>query len=187
MHYWQLGESHYWGHNAIIRVEPFMQPLRAGAAARARGGLAGRDPVARFRRGGADAPRRLRRVARLDLGAATRRSPPNLLDELQRDRRWCQGNLQNLRLFAEPGLPPAHRAVFVTGVMAYLSAPLWLAFLALGTALRLAAVRLAREPAGACGCWTLALLIMPRVLGVAGGGARRAAAFGGIGRLRSVR
>ena len=25
MHYWQLGESHYWGHNAIIRVEPFMR------------------------------------------------------------------------------------------------------------------------------------------------------------------
>ena len=25
MQYWQLGEAHYWGHNAIIRVEPFMQ------------------------------------------------------------------------------------------------------------------------------------------------------------------
>ena len=25
MQYWQLGESHYWGHNAIIRVEPFMR------------------------------------------------------------------------------------------------------------------------------------------------------------------
>ena len=22
---WQLGESHYWGHNAIIRMAPFMQ------------------------------------------------------------------------------------------------------------------------------------------------------------------
>ena len=25
LHYWQLGESHYWGHNAIIRVKPFME------------------------------------------------------------------------------------------------------------------------------------------------------------------
>ncbi|MGE5863714.1 MAG: glycosyltransferase, partial [Rhizobacter sp.] len=25
MQYWQLGESHYWGHNAIIRLEPFMK------------------------------------------------------------------------------------------------------------------------------------------------------------------
>jgi membrane glycosyltransferase len=25
LRYWQLGESHYWGHNAILRVEPFMK------------------------------------------------------------------------------------------------------------------------------------------------------------------
>ena len=24
MRFWQLGESHYWGHNAILRIEPFM-------------------------------------------------------------------------------------------------------------------------------------------------------------------
>ena len=61
--------------------------------------------------------------------------PPNLLDELKRDRRWCQGNLINFRLFLAKGLHPAHRAVFVTGVMAYLSAPLWFLFLVLSTVL----------------------------------------------------
>src|SRR5690606_7253544 len=25
LHFWQLGEAHYWGHNAIIRLQPFMQ------------------------------------------------------------------------------------------------------------------------------------------------------------------
>jgi membrane glycosyltransferase len=25
MHFWQLGESHYWGHNAILRVAPFIE------------------------------------------------------------------------------------------------------------------------------------------------------------------
>ena len=25
LRYWQLGESHYWGHNAIIRVAPFIR------------------------------------------------------------------------------------------------------------------------------------------------------------------
>ena len=25
LHFWQLGESYYWGHNAIIRIEPFVQ------------------------------------------------------------------------------------------------------------------------------------------------------------------
>ena len=41
----------------------------------------------------------------------------------------------NLRLFLMKGLQPAHRAVFITGVMAYLSAPLWLLALILATAL----------------------------------------------------
>ncbi len=42
LHYWQLGESHYWGHNAIIRVAPFIRhcalapPARHAARCRAR-------------------------------------------------------------------------------------------------------------------------------------------------------
>ncbi|CAJ0947336.1 unnamed protein product [Ranitomeya imitator] len=32
--------------------------------------------------------------------------PPNLLDELKRDRRWCQGNLMNFRLFLVKGMHP---------------------------------------------------------------------------------
>ena len=41
LHFWQLGESHYWGHNAIIRVAPFIHhcalaACRARATARAR-------------------------------------------------------------------------------------------------------------------------------------------------------
>lgn len=39
----------------------------------------------------------------------------------------------NARLMLTRGLHPAHRVVFMTGVMAYLSAPLWFAFLALST------------------------------------------------------
>ncbi|BBI48466.1 hypothetical protein HORIV_08870 [Vreelandella olivaria] len=61
--------------------------------------------------------------------------PPNLLDELNRDRRWCHGNLMNFRLFFSQGIHPVHRAVFLTGLMSYLSAPLWCLFLVLSTAL----------------------------------------------------
>src|SRR3546814_5388711 len=70
-----------------------------------------------------------------DLPGSYEEMPPTLLDELKRDQRWCQGNLQNFKLFFTSGLHPAHRAVFMTGVMAYLSAPLWFLFLALSTAL----------------------------------------------------
>src|SRR5438132_11916825 len=36
-----------------------------------------------------------------DLHGSYEQQPPNLLEELRRDRRWCQGNLQNARLIAE--------------------------------------------------------------------------------------
>ena len=64
-----------------------------------------------------------------DLAGSYEEMPPKLIDELARDRRWCQGNLMNFRLFWCEGLHPAHRAVFLTGVMAYVSAPLWFLFL----------------------------------------------------------
>jgi membrane glycosyltransferase len=134
LHFWQLGEAHYWGHNAIIRVEPF---IRHCALARlpGRGALAGEIlshdfvEAALMRRAGWAV------WIAYDLPGSYEEMPPNLTDELQRDRRWCQGNLMNFRLFFATGLHPAHRAVFMTGVMAYLSAPLWFAFLLLSTAM----------------------------------------------------
>ena len=134
LHYWQLGESHYWGHNAIIRVAPFMKHCALGRLP-GRGALSGEIlshdfvEAALMRRAGWSV------WIAYDLQGSYEEMPPNLLDELKRDRRWCQGNLQNFRLFFTRGLHPAHRAVFMTGVMAYLSAPLWFLFLALSTAL----------------------------------------------------
>jgi membrane glycosyltransferase len=129
LHYWQLGESHYWGHNAIIRVAPFIRHCALGR-------LGGREilshdfvEAALMRRAGWSV------WVAYDLGGSYEEVPPNLIDELSRDHRWCQGNLMNLRLFLMKGLQPAHRAVFITGVMAYLSAPLWLLALILATAL----------------------------------------------------
>jgi membrane glycosyltransferase len=132
LHYWQLGESHYWGHNAIIRVAPFIRHC-ALAPLPGRGSLAGEIlshdfvEAALMRRAGWSV------WIAYDLDGSYEEMPPNLLDELKRDRRWCHGNLMNFRLFPARGMHPVHRAVFVTGVMAYLSAPLWFIFLALST------------------------------------------------------
>jgi membrane glycosyltransferase len=52
---------------------------------------------------------------------------------MKRDRRWCQGNLQHLRLLFSEGLFGAHRALFVNGVLSYMSALLWFIFLILST------------------------------------------------------
>ena len=133
LHFWQLGESYYWGHNAIIRIAPFMRHCALGR-------LPGRGPLsgeilshdfveaALMRRAG------WKVWMAYDLPGSYEEMPPNLLDELKRDRRWCQGNLINSRLFLLEGFHPAHRAVFMTGVMTYVSAPLWLLSLALSTA-----------------------------------------------------
>ncbi|HEY1231289.1 MAG TPA: glucans biosynthesis glucosyltransferase MdoH, partial [Ramlibacter sp.] len=40
LQFWQLGESHYWGHNAILRIEPFMRHCGLAPLA-GRGGLSG--------------------------------------------------------------------------------------------------------------------------------------------------
>lgn len=130
LHYWQLGESHYWGHNAIIRMAPFMQHC-ALSALPGRGSLAGEIlshdfvEAALMRRAGYAV------WIAYDLEGSYEEMPSSLLEELNRDRRWCHGNLMNFRLFTARGIHRVHRAVFATGVMAYLSAPLWLAFLAL--------------------------------------------------------
>jgi membrane glycosyltransferase len=52
---------------------------------------------------------------------------------MKRDRRWCQGNLQHLRLLFTEGLFGAHRMLFLNGALAYMSALLWFAFLVLST------------------------------------------------------
>jgi membrane glycosyltransferase len=194
--YWQLGESHYWGHNAILRVEPFMQHCGL-APLPGHGGLSGHImshdfvEAALMRRAGYEV------WLMPSLGGSWEQNPPNLLDELQRDRRWCQGNLQNARLIAEPGWKAVHRVMFGTAAMAYLVAPLWLAFVVTGLQAALAGVgdrSLLQEPPSVAdllnsvthGLWalTLTLLVLPRFLGVLAvivRGEQRS--FGGTARL----
>jgi membrane glycosyltransferase len=172
MQFWQMGESHYWGHNAIIRIAPFMEHC-ALAHIKGTGGMAGsimsHDFVeaALMRRAGYH----VWLVG--DLVGSYEQQPPDLLAELQRDRRWCQGNLQNSRLIAEPGIHPVHRSMFGTGAMAYLSAPLWLCFLTLGTALWLSGSPMIADWTLLPGelmslwAWTLCMLFLPRILGIA--------------------
>lgn len=47
-----------------------------------------------------------------DLSGSYEEVPPTLLEELSRDRRWCQGNLQHVRLFLLKGIIPIHRFLF---------------------------------------------------------------------------
>ena len=127
-HFWQLGDAQFWGHNAIIRLEPFMRhcqlPNLPGRAPLG-GDILSHDFVesALMRRAGYGV------WLAYDIEGSYEQLPPTLIDELVRDRRWCQGNLQHSRLIFTKGLFPAHRALFINGIMSYGSALLWLFFL----------------------------------------------------------
>jgi membrane glycosyltransferase len=133
LHFMQLGDSHFWGHNAIIRTEPFMKncglPKLPGKPPRG-GFILSHDFVeaAFMRRGGYEV------WLAYDLPGSYEEVPPTLLEELKRDRRWCQGNLQHIRLLFTRGLFSAHRALFLHGAMSYGSALLWFLFLSLSSA-----------------------------------------------------
>ncbi len=132
LHFWQLGDGQYWGHNAIIRIAPFMEHCDLPR-------LPGKPPL-----GGEILSHDFVEAALLgragwelwlayDLPGSWEDTSSSLLEEMKRDRRWCQGNLQHLRLFTMGGLVGAHRALFLNGVLSYVSALLWFCFLFLST------------------------------------------------------
>ncbi|APZ52199.1 glucans biosynthesis glucosyltransferase MdoH [Salipiger abyssi] len=118
----------FWGHNAIIRVRAFAQSCGLPA-------LRGTPPF-----GGhvlshdyVEAALLARQgwVVRLDddLGGSYEEGPENIVDHAKRDRRWCQGNLQHMRIIGAPGLKPWSRFVFAQGIMAYVAPLFWLGFI----------------------------------------------------------
>jgi membrane glycosyltransferase len=130
--WWQLGEGNYWGHNAIIRTAAFMDncglPVLPGQAPLG-GEILSHDFVeaALIRRAGWQVwivP---------ELGGSYEELPPNTIDYAVRDRRWCQGNLQHLRLLPARGLHPLSRLHLIMGVLGYVASPLWLLLLILST------------------------------------------------------
>ncbi|AWM87198.1 glucans biosynthesis glucosyltransferase MdoH [Microvirga sp. 17 mud 1-3] len=131
---WMGRDGNYWGHNAIIRTKAFAD--QAGLP-----DLKGKPPLgghilshdfveaALMRRAGWD-------VYMLpDLEGSYEESPPSLIDLSARDRRWCQGNLQHMRVIGAKGLKLPTRQHFATGIMSYLASPFWLFQLIVGIAL----------------------------------------------------
>lgn len=133
---WFGNAGNYWGHNAMIRTRAFAED--AGLPE-----LPGKPPfgglilshdfveAAFIRRGG--------HAVRMadDLAGSYEHAPPNLLELAARDRRWCQGNLQHIRLLGTAGFHPLSRLHLFMGVMSYLASPLWLLFLLAGMVLAL--------------------------------------------------
>jgi len=134
LNFWHLDESNYWGHNALLRLEPFIEYCALPE-------LPGREPF-----GGRILSHDFVEAALMvragwgvwlapDLAGSFEESPANLIDFAKRDRRWLQGNLQHSWLLAARGLHSTSRLHFASGILGYLASPLWLVFLLLSTLL----------------------------------------------------
>ena len=180
--WWHGGDSNYWGHNAVIRTEAF-------AACAGLPQLSGRKPIgghilshdfveaALMRRGGYAV-----HLAPM-LSGSYEETPPSLTDHAARDRRWCQGNLQHLGVLPARGLHWMSRLHLLTGIGAYITAPLWLVFLIVGILISLQAQFIrpeyfprgfslfpqwpAQDPVRAAWVFagTMGLLVVPKLLG----------------------
>jgi len=134
LNYWQLGEANYWGHNAIIRLAPFVRhcslPELPGDGPFG-GRILSHDYVeaALMRRAGWQV------WLATGLSGNYEEGPPNVVDLAGRDRRWLQGNLQHTRLIFARGFHAVNRLHFILGILSYLASPLWLAFLVVSTAI----------------------------------------------------
>src|SRR4051812_3242479 len=103
--WWQGDCGPYWGHNAILRLKPFMEHCQLPSLARegeAEQHILSHDQIeaALMRAAGYH----VRVVPREDLGWED--NPPTLLEFMRRGLRWCQGNMQYLRLVTLPNLTP---------------------------------------------------------------------------------
>jgi membrane glycosyltransferase len=180
---WHGAEGNYWGHNAIIRVAAFAAhaglPQLRGPKPFG-GHILSHDFVeaALLRRAGWGV------YLVPSLSGSYEESPPTLTDHAQRDRRWCQGNLQHVGVLPARGLHWVSRLHLLTGIGSYITAPLWMLFLLAGMLISLQAQFIRPEyfPSGAStlfprwpaqdpirAAWvfglTMTLLIAPKVLG----------------------
>ena len=131
---WMGRDGNYWGHNAIIRTRAFADHCGLPD-------LPGKPPF-----GGhilshdfveAGLIRRAGYTVYMlpDLAGSYEESPPSLIDLATRDRRWCQGNLQHVRIIGARGFTLATRQHLAHGIMGYLVSPLWMAQLLVGIVL----------------------------------------------------
>ena len=194
--FWQGDAANYWGHNAIIRMQPFVDHGRLPV-------LPGRPPLggpvlshdfveaALLRRAGWGV------YLLTDLEGSWEEVPGNIPDFAKRDRRWAQGSIQHLRLLRLRGLHPVSRIHFAMGAMGYLSSVLWLLMLLASTAYVLvpslsASVLVAPTSAAEVGlplmlptvapllAVTAGILFLPKLLGILLAASHRRAHFGGI-------
>jgi membrane glycosyltransferase len=130
--WWQGDCGPYWGHNAVLRLKPFI--AHCALPVLSRNGTEDRHILSHdqieavlMRAAGYD----VRVLPQEDLG--WEENPPTLLEFIRRDLRWCQGNVQYWRFLSLPGLKPVSRYQLVLAILMFIGSPAWIGLLVLGT------------------------------------------------------
>jgi membrane glycosyltransferase len=130
--WWQGDCGPYWGHNAALRLAPFIAhcalPILSEGESEDRHILSHDQIEAVLMRAAGYA---VRVLPQEDLG--WEENPPTLLEFIRRDLRWCQGNMQYWRFLSLPGLKPVSRYQLVLAILMFIGSPAWIGLLVIGT------------------------------------------------------
>jgi membrane glycosyltransferase len=130
--WWQGDCGPYWGHNAVLRLKPFIEhcalPVLSKNGTQDRHILS-HDQIEAvlMRAAGYD----VRVLPQEDLG--WEENPPTLIEYIRRDLRWSQGNMQYWRFLLLPGLKPVSRYQLALAILMFIGSPAWIGLLVLGT------------------------------------------------------
>jgi membrane glycosyltransferase len=166
---WWVGDcGPFWGHNALVRIKPFIEechlPVLPGSPPLG-GHVLSHDQVeaALMRRAGFEV-----RVLPEERGS-WEENPPTMLEFARRDIRWCQGNMQYLKLLDLGGLKPMSRFQLAWAILMFLGLPAWTLMIALTPLAAWQATAVADFPAGAASLLYVVFLLMylsPKIAGL---------------------
>jgi membrane glycosyltransferase len=130
--WWQGDCGPYWGHNAVLRLAPFIAHCQLPVVSKegsANVHILSHDQIEAvlMRRAGYD----VRVLPEEELG--WEENPPTLIEFIRRDLRWCQGNMQYWRFLMLPGLKPVSRYQLAIAILMFIGSPAWIGILILGT------------------------------------------------------
>ena len=165
---WWAGDcGPFWGHNALVRIAPFANdchlPELPGKPPLG-GQILSHDQVEAvlMRRAGYEA-----RVLPIECGSYED-NPPTLLEFTRRDLRWCQGNMQYLKLLRLKDIRPMSRFQLIWAIMMFMGVPAWTAIILLGALKPFDGEDMALFPAASAAglyCTFLLMYLAPKLAG----------------------
>ena len=128
---WWVGDcGPFWGHNALVRIKPFSEECRLPI-------LPGKPPLGGHVLSHDQFEATLMRRAGYEVrvlpqeGGSWEENPPTMLDYAKRDVRWCQGNMQYVKLLGTPGLKFMSRFQLAWAILMFIGIPAWTLMIAL--------------------------------------------------------